>query len=95
MRCRIYRPDGRLVHDGPCGLRRDGAIELVAERARTGLSSERGLLILEEGPRRYPVRVTDEHPPANPALDEFTVFHLSPIDENATEPLPEIAGARR
>lgn len=95
MRCRIYRPDGRLVHDGPCGLRRDGAIELVAERAHTELGSERGLLLLEEGPRRYPVRVTDEHPPKNPALDEFTVFHLSPINDEADAPTRELTGARR
>jgi hypothetical protein len=95
MRCRIYRPDGRLVHDGPCGIRRDGAIEVVAERATTELGRTRGLLLLEEGPRRYPVRVTAEHAPANRSLHEFTVFHLTAIDEEVVLPVPHRTDAWR
>jgi hypothetical protein len=82
MYCRIYSAQGSLVHGGPCGVRPDGAIEVVVERRRDGLQQGRGPLVMEEGPRRYQVHVTDRHPPKNPALNDFVVYHLTPVEDD-------------
>ena len=82
MRCNLYSKDGRLVSEGPCGLRRDGAIEMVAERANEPLKEGDGPLVLVEGPRRYEVRVDEVHGLRGGAADmPVEVYHLAPIEQ--------------
>ncbi len=84
MRCRLYRRDGTLVAEGPCGLRRDGAIEMVTEGMRPEPRKGEGPLLLVEGPRHYEVRVTDVHGVRDEALaGRFQVFHLAPVQHEA------------
>jgi hypothetical protein len=78
MQCRLYSPEGRLIHEGPCGLRQDGAIELPTG-GEAPLQPGDALFTLEEGPRRYPVRITKAHPPRNPALGDLVIYHLLPV----------------
>jgi hypothetical protein len=82
MRCRLYNLDGRLVHDGPCGMRRDGAIEMPAGR-QEAIRPGDALFTLEEGSRRYRVQITAAHAPRDPALGDVVVYHLKPLASDA------------
>ena len=50
MRCRVYSRDGQLVAEGMYGLRRDGSIEMIAERGYRHLHKGDGPLVMVEGP---------------------------------------------
>ncbi len=81
MRCGLYNQNGRLITEGPCGLRRDGAIEMLAEEPSQAVSKGDGPLTLVEGPRRYEVRVDDVHGVRDQALiGPVEVYHLVPVE---------------
>jgi len=80
MLCRIYSAAGELVTEGACGLRRDGDLELVPLRARRPLRAGEGPLLVVEGPRRYPVRVSAVHGPRDAMRTAPTpTYHLTPL----------------
>lgn len=80
MRCGLYDENGALVGEGPCGVRRDGAIEMVAQRGADTLRKGDGPLTLVEGPRAYAVRVEDVHGMRQALPDaSVVVYHLSPL----------------
>lgn len=86
MRCNLYSRDGRLVSEGSCGLRRDGAIEMVAERSTEPLKEGDGPLVLVEGPRRYEVRVDEVHGLRGAAAAvPIEVYHLAPVEQEHEE----------
>ena len=82
MRCGLYK-NGRLVSEGPCALRRDGAIEMVVEGADGQVKKGDGPLTLVEGPRQYDVRVDDVHGYRGAeGPTPIRVYHLAPIEED-------------
>jgi hypothetical protein len=96
MKCQLYSADGSLVKAGPCGVRRDGAIEMIAERSRRRLRPGDGPLTLVEGRRRYPVRVEAVHDPLDPSLKQTVeVYHLTPVEvESQPRSAPATASTR-
>lgn len=83
MHCDLYSRDGRLVGRGPCGLRRDGAIEMVAARPERPVGEGDGPFVLAEGPRRYPVSVERVHHAHDAAMPAAVVYHLVPLVSDA------------
>ena len=81
MWCRIYTAEGQLVTEGVRGVRRDGTLELVPLRGLRALLPGEGPLLVVEGRRHYPVRVTALHvsPDAVPAAAGAAVYHLAPL----------------
>jgi hypothetical protein len=80
MLCRIYTEAGQLVTEGVRGVRRDGTVELVPLRAQRPLRPGEGPLLVAEGARRYPVRVTGRHAPRDAVLaGADTVYQLAPL----------------
>jgi hypothetical protein len=80
MRCVLYSAAGRLLRAGLGGVRRGGTVVLAAERAAEPVPVDGTPLVLEEGRRRFPVRVVRVHPPADAELAaRYEVYHLTPI----------------
>jgi hypothetical protein len=80
MLCRIYTEAGQLLAEGACGLRRDGGLELVPLHAQRPLRAGEGPLLVVEGPRRYPARVSAVHDPRDATRPgATTIYHLTPL----------------
>ena len=81
MRCGLYSRDGQLISEGPCGLRRDGAIEMLAQDPSGPVHKGDGPLTLVEGPRRYEVHVDDVHGYRDQSLaGPVEIYHLVPVE---------------
>ena len=80
MLCRIYTATGALVMEAACGIRRDGAVEVIPVRAQRPLHTGEALLMVTGDAGRYPARVTHVHHPS-PAADtgNTAVYHLTPL----------------
>ena len=80
MRCRVYSRDGQLVAEGMYGLRRDGSIEMIAERGYRHLHKGDGPLVMVEAPRQYQVRVDDVHGSRDERrTGPLEIYHLAPV----------------